>query len=177
MRCPECRREVPGGARFCAACGSPLVVACGKCESENARGGHHCDHCGQALAGTREVGWDAGRFGSPRSYTPRYLAEKILTSRSAIDGERKLVTVLFADVVGFTGLAERLDPEEGHSLMIRAFEVMVDEVHRYEGTVNQFLGDGIMALFGAPIGHEDHAERAVYAAMGIRKALEVLPGA
>jgi class 3 adenylate cyclase/tetratricopeptide (TPR) repeat protein len=177
MRCPECRREVPGGARFCAACGSPLVVACGKCGSENAPGGHHCDHCGQALAGTREVGWDAGRFGSPRSYTPRYLAEKILTSRSAIDGERKLVTVLFADVVGFTGLAERLDPEEVHSLMIRAFEVMLDEVHRYEGTVNQFLGDGIMALFGAPIGHEDHAERAVYAAMGIRKALEVLPGA
>ena len=109
---------------------------------------------------------------APLSYTPQHLADKILTSRSALEGERKQVTVLFVDVSGFTSLSERLDPEEVHGLMNRAFELMLTEVHRYEGTVNQFLGDGIMALFGAPIAHEDHAQRAVHAALGIRKALE-----
>ena len=109
---------------------------------------------------------------TPLTYTPPYLAEKILTSRSALEGERKQVTVLFVDVSGFTSLSERLDPEDVHSLMNRAFELMLAEVHRYEGTVNQFLGDGIMALFGAPIAHEDHAQRAVHAALGIRQALE-----
>ena len=109
---------------------------------------------------------------TPLTYTPPYLAEKILTSRSALEGERKQVTVLFVDVSGFTSLSERLDPEEVHSLMNRAFELMLAEVHRYEGTVNQFLGDGIMALFGAPIAHEAHAQRAVHAALGIRQALE-----
>ena len=108
---------------------------------------------------------------SPSSYTPRHLADKILTSRAAVEGERKLVTVLFVDVSGFTGLSERLDPEEVHHLMNDAFEMMLAEVHHHEGTVNQFLGDGIMALFGAPIAHEDHAKRAAGAALGIQKRL------
>ena len=108
---------------------------------------------------------------SPRTYTPKHLAEKILTSASALQGERKQVTVLFVDVSGFTSLSERLDPEDVHGLMSRAFELMLAEVHRNEGTVNQFLGDGIMALFGAPIAHEDHARRAVRAALGIERAL------
>src|SRR5206468_2955887 len=111
-------------------------------------------------------------FSSPQSYTPKHLAEKILNSKSALEGERKQVTVLFVDVSGFTSLSERLDPEDVHGLMNRAFELMLGEVHRYEGTVNQFLGDGIMALFGAPIAHEDHAQRAVHAALGICQALE-----
>ncbi len=111
-------------------------------------------------------------FASPQAYTPRHLAEKILTSKSALEGERKQVTVLFGDVSGFTSLSERLDPEDVHGFMTRAFELMLADVHRYEGTVNQFLGDGIMALFGAPIAHEDHAQRALLAALGIRKALE-----
>jgi class 3 adenylate cyclase/tetratricopeptide (TPR) repeat protein len=112
------------------------------------------------------------RLSSPGSYTPRHLAEKILTSRSALEGERKQVTVLFADVSGFTSLSERLDPEDVHAFMNRAFELMMAEVHRYEGTVNQFLGDGIMALFGAPIAHEDHGQRAVHAALGISREME-----
>jgi class 3 adenylate cyclase/tetratricopeptide (TPR) repeat protein len=116
------------------------------------------------------------RFDSPDTYTPRHLAEKILTSRSTLEGERKQVTVLFVDVSGFTALSEHLDPEIVHGLMTRAFELMLAEVHRYEGTVNQFLGDGIMALFGAPIAHEDHARRAVQAALGIRHALEAYQG-
>ena len=97
---------------------------------------------------------------APLSYTPSYLAEKILTSRSALEGERKQVTVLFADLKGSTELIEGLDPEEARTLLDPALHVMMDAVHRYEGTVNQVLGDGIMALFGAPIAHEDHAVRA-----------------
>jgi class 3 adenylate cyclase/tetratricopeptide (TPR) repeat protein len=108
---------------------------------------------------------------APRSYTPKHLADKILGSRGALEGERKQVTVLFVDVSGFTSLSERLDPEDVHRMMTRAFELMLAEVHRYEGTVNQFLGDGIMALFGAPIAHEDHAVRALHAALGIRTAM------
>src|SRR5262245_48261119 len=107
----------------------------------------------------------------PLSYTPRHLAEKILTSRSALEGERKQVTVLFADVSGFTCLSERLDPEEIHTLMDRCFHILLDGVHRFEGTVNQFTGDGIMALFGAPIAHEDHPRRAVQAALEMQAAL------
>jgi class 3 adenylate cyclase/tetratricopeptide (TPR) repeat protein len=111
---------------------------------------------------------------APQSYTPKHLAEKILNSRSALEGERKQVTVLFVDIVGSTSRSERLDPEEAHALMGRAIELMVEEVHRYEGTVNQFLGDGVMALFGAPIAHEDHARRAVQAALAIQRALQPL---
>ncbi len=111
------------------------------------------------------------RQAAPVAYTPKYLAEKILRHRDAFEGERKQVTVLFADVSGFTAMSERLDPEEVHAIMDRAFDVMLDAVHVYEGTVNQFLGDGVMALFGAPIAHEDHAHRALRAALAIQDGL------
>ncbi len=111
------------------------------------------------------------RFASPRGYTPAHLADRILKERGALEGERKQVTVLFADVSGFTSLAEALDPEEVHGLMNRAFELMLAAIHRYEGTVNQFLGDGLMALFGAPVAHEDHARRAALAALEMQTAL------
>ena len=108
---------------------------------------------------------------APLSYTPPHLAEKILTSRSALEGERKQVTVLFCDLANSTALAERLGPEAMHTLLNRFFALALDEVHRYEGTINQFLGDGFMALFGAPVAHEDHARRAVLAALGLRRSL------
>jgi class 3 adenylate cyclase len=98
----------------------------------------------------------------PRAYTPKHLAEKILSSRAALEGERKQVTVLFADVKGSMDLAERLDPEEWHAIMDRFFAILAEGVHRFEGTVNQYTRDGIMALFAAPIAHEDHAQRACY---------------
>src|SRR5205807_3424753 len=107
----------------------------------------------------------------PLAYTPKHLAEKILTSRSALEGERKQVTVLFADVAGFTTLAEQLDPEVVHDIINRCFERITAEVHRFEGTINQYTGDGVMALFGAPIAHEDSPRRAVHAALGIQRAL------
>jgi class 3 adenylate cyclase len=105
---------------------------------------------------------------SPISYTPPHLADKILQSKSALEGERKQVTVLFADVKGSMELAEQLDPEEWHQILDRFFAILTDGVHRFEGTVNQYTGDGIMALFGAPIAHEDHAQRACYAALHLR---------
>src|SRR5215468_562492 len=108
----------------------------------------------------------------PLSYTPKHLAEKILTSRSALEGERKHVTVLFCDLANSTPIAERLGPEHMHSLLNRFFELALNEVHRYEGTINQFLGDGFMALFGAPIAHEDHARRAVLAALALQRTLK-----
>jgi class 3 adenylate cyclase/tetratricopeptide (TPR) repeat protein len=111
---------------------------------------------------------------TPAAYTPKHLAEKILRTRSAVEGERKLVTVMFADVSGFTAMSERLDPEEVHAIMDRAFQIIIEVVHRYEGTINQFLGDGVMALFGAPIAHEDHPLRAIRAALSIQDGLSSL---
>jgi class 3 adenylate cyclase/tetratricopeptide (TPR) repeat protein len=168
MTCPGCSQENVAGARFCGGCAAPLEVICVACQAPNPPGNRFCHQCGGVVG----PGSTAGQFASPQAYTPKHLAEKILTTGSALKGERKQVTVLFVDVSGFTSLSERLDPEEVHGLMSRAFDLMLAEVHRYEGTVNQFLGDGIMALFGAPIAHEDHARRAVHAALGIGRALE-----
>jgi class 3 adenylate cyclase len=109
---------------------------------------------------------------NPQAYTPKFLADKILLTRSSIEGERKLVTVLFADVANYTSMSEKLDPEEVHQIMDGCFKILMDKIHMYEGTVNQFTGDGIMALFGAPVAHEDHAQRACHAALSIQKALE-----
>ena len=110
-------------------------------------------------------------YSAPQSYTPEFLAKKILTTRSSIEGERKLVTVLFADVANYTSISEKLDPEEIHQIMDGCFKILLDEIHRYEGTINQFTGDGVMALFGAPIAHEDHAQRACHAALSIQKTI------
>jgi class 3 adenylate cyclase/tetratricopeptide (TPR) repeat protein len=170
MTCSRCRKDNPAGAKFCVECAAPLSPACVKCGTPVPASAKFCPECAHPI----DARVDEGRFGSPDAYTPRHLAEKILTSRSALEGERKQVTVLFADVSGFTSLSERLDPEDVHALMNQAFELMLGEVHRYEGTVNQFLGDGIMALFGAPIAHEDHAQRAAHAALAIRRRLDEL---
>src|SRR5262245_7629250 len=124
-----------------------------------------------AAAAVRVPAPDASQAPPPLAYTPAYLAEKILTSRSALEGERKQVTVLFADLKGSTELIQGLDPEEARQLLDPALHVMMDAVHRYEGTVNQVLGDGIMALFGAPVAHEDHAARACYAALAMQAAM------
>src|SRR5262249_13334762 len=139
--CARCGRANPAAMRFCLGCGQPVAPAKATPQLE------------------------------PRSYTPKRLAEKILTSRSALEGERKQVTVLFADVKGSMDLAEQLDPEEWHKIMDRFFAILSDGVHRFEGTINQYTGDGIMALFGAPIAHEDHAQRACYAALQLGEEL------
>ncbi len=164
MRCPHCSHENRDGARFCGECGASLehAVACPRCAARNPRGQKFCDACGASLA--------AGAGASPtardaRAYTPRHLAEKILTTRSALEGERKQVSVLFADLVDSMHIAEGLDAEEWHRILERVFEILARGIHRFEGTINQFTGDGVMALFGAPVAHEDHARRACHAAL------------
>jgi len=173
MDCPRCRHDLREGARFCDQCGAPLAARCSRCQGDLREGAKFCDQCGTPVATPASGGYPApaAQFDAPRSYTPKHLAERILTSRTALEGERKQVTVLFADLQNFTGLSEQLDPEELHDLMNRLFEIMLAEVHRYEGTVNQFTGDGIMALFGAPLALEDHAARAVEAALAIQEAM------
>ncbi len=167
-RCAACRFENREGVRYCEDCGGALEQRCPSCGEAVPAGRKFCGACGQRLDAAPGTRLDAS---SPDSYTPRHLAEKILQSRAALEGERKQVTVLFADVAGSTSLSERLDPEDVQTLMRRCFDLMLEQVHRYEGTVAQFTGDGILALFGAPIAHEDHAQRAVRAALGIQHAL------
>jgi class 3 adenylate cyclase/tetratricopeptide (TPR) repeat protein len=141
-----------------------------------------CPNCGVITPATgkfcKECGYDLKRpkeepapinYSEPQSYTPKHLTEKILTTRGSIEGERKLVTVLFADVANYTSLSEKLDPEEVHQIMDGCFKILMDEIHKYEGTINQFTGDGVMALFGAPVAHEGHAKRACFAALAIHK--------
>src|SRR5437870_654508 len=179
MKCTNCRHENPPGQKFCGECGGRVEAVCPSCQASNPPGQKFCGECGAALAGkpaSVEVApaRPTDRFASPEAYTPKHLADKILTSKSAIEGERKIVSVMFSDVSGFTAMSEKLDPEEVHTIMDRAFEVILNAVHRYEGTVNQFLGDGVMALFGAPIAHEDHAQRALSAALAIQDELKPL---
>src|SRR5688572_16312004 len=181
MQCPRCQAQNRPGAQFCRTCGARFEALCPQCQARVEPESRFCDACGVQLVvaptsrpipAASSSAEPAATFATPGAYTPKHLADKILTSRSALEGERKQVSVLFVDVSGFTSLSEGLDPEDVHQWMTRVFELMLEEVHRYEGTVNQFLGDGIMALFGAPIAHEDHAQRAMHAALGIRKALD-----
>ena len=170
MKCPECQFENREGAKFCGKCGHKFELKCPGCGAKNQFDNNFCDECGYDLAKPKKA--PALDYSKPQSYTPKYLADKILTTRSSIEGERKLVTVLFADVANYTALSEKLDPEEVHQIMDGCFKILMDEIHRHEGTINQFTGDGIMALFGAPLSHEDHAQGACYAALSIQKALD-----
>ena len=168
MRCPGCQRENVEQAKLCAACGTRLHLTCAKCGIEVPTTAKFCPECAHQVPPRSS---DRLPFESPDGYTPPHLAEKILSRRTAIEGEHKQVTILFCDLCDSTALAERLGSEAMYTLLNRFFEVALAEVHRYEGTINQFLGDGFMALFGAPLAHEDHAKRAVLAAIGIRRAL------
>jgi class 3 adenylate cyclase/tetratricopeptide (TPR) repeat protein len=169
MKCPECQFDNREGAKFCKKCGAKLELACPQCKSVFAADSIFCDECGYDLRQPEKV--PPVDYSQPQFYTPKFLAEKILTTRSSIEGERKLVTVLFADVANYTAMSEKLDPEEIHQIMDGCFKILMDEIHKYEGTINQFTGDGIMAIFGAPVSHEDHGKRACYAALRIQDAI------
>ncbi|HEX5022720.1 MAG TPA: adenylate/guanylate cyclase domain-containing protein, partial [Candidatus Binatia bacterium] len=169
MKCPNCEHENPLQAKFCLECGAKLAMACAKCGTELPAGAKFCLECGQAVNAQPVA---ASRFTSPESYTPKHLAEKILTSKSALEGERKQLTVLFADMKGSMELLADRDPEEARKLLDPVIEHMMEAVHRYEGTVSNLMGDGIMALFGAPLSHEDHAVRACYAALRMQESVK-----
>jgi len=170
MKCRRCQHENESGAKFCEECAAPLARTCAKCGRPLSPTAKFCSECAHPT-GLSGAPLSAPRFDSPESYTPRHLAEKILTSKSALEGERKRVTVLFADLRGSMELLADRDPEEARKLLDPVLEQMMDAVHRYEGTVNQVMGDGIMALFGAPVAHEDHAVRACYAAIDMQAAI------
>ena len=150
MQCPECQFENREEAIFCRNCGASLQndIACPDCKASNPPDSRFCEKCGQILKPPKEA--PSIDYSRPHSYTPKFLADKILTTRSSMVGERKLVTVLFVDVANFTSMSEKLDPEEVHLIMDGCFKILMDEIHKYEGTINQFTGDGVMALFGAP---------------------------
>jgi len=168
--CPRCRAENREGRRFCGECGLSLDSTCAACGFLNEGREKFCGGCGRSLTSLAAA---AGpKFQSTQAYTPKYLAEKIIGSRSALEGERKQVTVLFADLKGSMELLADRDPEEARSLLDPVLERMMEAVHRYEGTVNQVMGDGIMALFGAPVAHEDHAVRACYAALRMQELVK-----
>ncbi|HEY8019618.1 MAG TPA: adenylate/guanylate cyclase domain-containing protein, partial [Thermoanaerobaculia bacterium] len=181
MECPQCHFDNPPAMRFCGQCGARLGSGCPSCGAPVVGGFKFCGECGAPLAApdpstatdetseAREPRTAASA--PPAGYTPPHLRDAVLQTRTAIEGERKQVTVLFCDLVSSTALADRLGPEVMHDLLSRFFELALSEVHRYEGTVNQFLGDGFMALFGAPIAHEDHARRAALTALGLQRVL------
>ena len=167
MKCPRCQHDNSQGAKFCEECATPLARTCSNCGtalSATAKFCHACAHPVAAGAGTPSR--------APDSYTPKHLAEKILMSKAALEGERKQVTVLFADLKGSMELLADRDPEEARKILDPVLELMMEAVHRYEGTVNQVMGDGIMALFGAPVTHEDHAVRACYAALRMQESVK-----
>src|SRR5881409_2617418 len=172
MKCPRCQSENREGARFCRECGATFGAVCLSCGAKVEARSKFCDGCGTLLDAIPVSGPRASRFASPELYTPKHLAEKILTSKSAMEGERKQVTVLFADLKGSMELLADRDPEEARRILDPVLERMIEAVHRYEGTVNQVMGDGIMALFGAPLAHEDHAVRACYAALRMQDAIK-----
>jgi class 3 adenylate cyclase len=169
MKCPKCQFDNREGIKFCEKCGTIMELVCAKCAAKIPPDRQFCGECGHDLSRPEEA--PPIDYNQPQSYTPKFLAEKILTTRSSIEGERKLVTVLFADVANYTSMSANLDPEEVHQIMDGCFKILMDEIHSYEGTINQFTGDGVMALFGAPVAHEDHAQRACHAALSIQKAL------
>ena len=188
MRCGACQAENPAENRFCDQCGAPLEAACPGCGAPLRPGARFCGACGRRIGEAaaappppasapsappppRPAAATGPAPAAPGAYTPRHLADKILRSRSALEGERRQVTVLFADLAGFTSLAEKLDPEDVHRIVNRCFELITAEIHRFEGTINQYTGDGVMALFGAPIAHEDSPRRAVHAALAVQRAL------
>jgi class 3 adenylate cyclase/tetratricopeptide (TPR) repeat protein len=170
MQCPRCQAENREGRRFCGDCGLSFASACPSCGFLNEGNEKFCGGCGKARAAAATPA--EPRYTSPHSYTPKHLAEKILTSKGALEGERKQVTVLFADLKGSMELLADRDPEEARKILDPVLERMMEAVHRYEGTVNQVMGDGIMALFGAPLAHEDHAVRACYAALRMQDVVK-----
>ena len=175
MCCPSCGFENPEGMKFCGECGTPITGSCPQCGFANPSRFKFCGGCGAPLSlPAQALSPDLVPLPSaePGSYTPPHLAEKILTSRAALEGERKQVTVLFGVLKSSMELLADCDPEEARQLLDPVLERMMAAVHRYKGTVNQVMGDEIVALFGAPIAHEDHAVRVCYAALAMQASVQ-----
>ena len=167
MRCPQCQHENRPQAKFCEECAAPLARTCANCGNQLSATAKFCPECAHPVASGTQP-----HFGAPQDYTPKHLAEKILSAKTSLEGERKQVTVVFADMKGSMELLADRDPEEARKLLEPVIGHMMEAVHRYEGTVSNLMGDGIMALFGAPVAHEDHAVRACYAALRMQESVQ-----
>ncbi|NIS67387.1 MAG: guanylate cyclase, partial [Proteobacteria bacterium] len=175
MKCPKCQFDNREGAKFCNECGNKLEVACPECGKINRLGSKFCDECGQNLRlpsepSLKDLSLDE-KLAKIQRYLPKGLTKKILAQRDRIEGERKQVTVIFCDMEGFTALSERLGPEEAYATMDQVYEILIHKVHDYEGTVNEMTGDGIVALFGAPIALEDAPQRAIRSSLAIHREM------
>ncbi len=175
MQCPKCQFENRVGVKFCIECGNALEVRCSNCHHTNRPESKFCEECGftlsQVSAKAPEVLSFDEKLEKLKKYIPTGLTEKILSQRDKIEGERKQVTVMFCDIEGFTGLSEKLGPEESYTIMNQVYEILIHQVHDYEGTVNEMTGDGILALFGAPIALEDAPQRALRSALSIHREI------
>jgi class 3 adenylate cyclase/tetratricopeptide (TPR) repeat protein len=180
MKCPKCQFENPETAKFCVHCGDKLEITCPNCGVSNSPSFKFCAECGHNLSlpqepTTKELSFDE-KLDKIQRYLPKGLSEKILAQRDRIEGEHKQVTVMFCDMKGFTGVVEKLGPEEAYGIMDQVYEILIHKVHEYEGTVNEMTGDGIMALFGAPIALEDAPQRAIRSAYSIHREMVKLSG-
>ncbi|MGH8066262.1 MAG: adenylate/guanylate cyclase domain-containing protein [Candidatus Entotheonellia bacterium] len=176
MRCPHCEADTPARSKFCIECGLPLRSRCSQCGADMLPRVKFCGECGTPLSG-QPAAPPAPQLQPSVSYTPGHLVEEVLTFKTALEGERKQVTVLFADLKGSMELLADRDPKEARQLLDPVLERMMVTVHRNEGTVNSVMGDGIMALFGEPIAHEDHAVRACYAVLAVQASVKPYAGA
>ncbi len=178
MKCPKCKFENPEGSKFCNECGRKMLIVCPSCQSVNQPGSKFCGECGQSLAvraipeaaPSRELSFEE-KLQKIQKYLPGGLTEKILSQRGKIEGEHRQVTVLFADMENFSQLTEKLGPEEAYTIMDQVYEILIHKVHDFEGTVNEMTGDGVMALFGAPIALEDAPQRAIRSALAIHQEI------
>jgi class 3 adenylate cyclase len=175
MKCPKCQYEDPDTKKFCGECGAKLEQVCPNCSGSNPPQYKFCGDCGHNLTVSSEptpkdLSFDE-KIDKIQRYLPKGLTEKILSQRDKIEGERKQVTVMFCDMEGFTGLVEKLGPEEAYSIMDQVYELLIHKIHKYEGTVNEMTGDGIMALFGAPIALEDAPQRAIRSALTVHREM------
>jgi len=175
MKCPNCQFENPDEAKFCNHCGNKIELTCQECGKVNPPGSRFCNECGHNLSlpsepSPKDLSLDE-KLAKIQRYLPKGVTEKILAQRDRIEGERKQVTVMFCDMEGFTPLSEKLGPEEAYSIMDQVYEILIHKVHDYEGTVNEMTGDGIMALFGAPIALEDAPQRAIRSSLAIHREM------
>jgi len=175
MKCPKCQFENREGVKFCEECGAKFEFECPACKASIPLGRKFCGECGlkfkePAETSHKDLSFDE-KLTKIQKYLPKGLTEKILSQRDRIEGERKQVTVMFCDMENFTVLSEKLGIEETYALMDQVYEILIHKVHDYEGTVNEMTGDGIMALFGAPIALEDAPQRAIRTAYAIHREM------
>ena len=168
MRCPSCKAENPDATKFCGNCGEPLKNRCAKCDAENPPQFKFCGGCGASLQASVAM----SNHTAARITSASPVGNPLIEDHEVPEGERKTVTALFADIKGSTELMEDLDPEEARAIVDPALKLMIEAVRRYDGYVVQSTGDGIFALFGAPVAHEDHPQRALHAALRLQEDLK-----